>query len=382
MSVVGRVVGAAAAVGGVLGAAVLGGATAHRATVAKYRQLGRELTVDDGGDAAADTPDRVYSVDTDDGVALHVEEIGPVDADVTVVLAHGWTLNLASWHFQRRDLARLGGLRLVLYDQRCHGRSSTGAVPGTNLARLGADLRAVLDTAAPTGRLLLAGHSMGAMAILALAAADPAFVADRVAGVALLSASASAAADPAHREAASVGIARWRQVNGTNPALPYLAAVAARYPRVAERLRGAAHDAVWLATRTLGFASDVPAPLVDRLDEMISATPIEVITDFAPALFAHDVRAGLPVLAGTETLLLVGDADRMTPPSASRAMATALPDATLVVVPQAGHMVVLERWRAVATALREWVGRAVGDVIDIPAGSAETDRAERRAVRR
>jgi pimeloyl-ACP methyl ester carboxylesterase len=61
------------------------------------------------------------TVTTDDGVPLHVEFDGKLEAPLTVVFSHGFTARLVEWEFQRaalRDRARL-----VLWDQRGHGRS-------------------------------------------------------------------------------------------------------------------------------------------------------------------------------------------------------------------------------------------------------------------
>ena len=55
---------------------------------------------------------------------------------------------------------------------------------------LGRDLDAVLRALAPDGPLVLVGHSMGGMTIMALAEQRPELFAERVAGVALLSTSA------------------------------------------------------------------------------------------------------------------------------------------------------------------------------------------------
>ncbi len=79
----------------------------------------------------AQTADRTALVQTSDGVLLAVEEVGPLDAPLTVVFVHGYTLSMASWTFQRRDLGRelaTGNghrprARLLFYDQRGHGGS-------------------------------------------------------------------------------------------------------------------------------------------------------------------------------------------------------------------------------------------------------------------
>ncbi|HEY7812355.1 MAG TPA: hypothetical protein VIC62_03910, partial [Nakamurella sp.] len=110
MSTVGKILGTAGIVTGVLGAAALGGVTAQRVAVRKYQSVQAALLTEPGAEPDFDAldADRTYSVDTRDGVALHVEEVGPLDAPLTVVFAHGWTLRLGSWHYQRWGLAGPG----------------------------------------------------------------------------------------------------------------------------------------------------------------------------------------------------------------------------------------------------------------------------------
>ena len=135
---------------------------------------------------------RTAAVALPDGAELHATIEGTDDAPVTLVLAHGWTLSQAAWD----DVAALlqpraahGELRLVRYDQPGHGRSSWGDAHIT-IDQLGDDLAAVIDQLAPTGPVVLGGHSMGGMTIMCLAAARPELFGDRVRGVALVSTSA------------------------------------------------------------------------------------------------------------------------------------------------------------------------------------------------
>ena len=135
--------------------------------------------------------------------------------------------------------------------------------------------------------------------------------------------------------------------------------VAVRYPAIFERGRAGSRDAVWLLTRSLGFArKDVPGPLVDYLDEMITATPVEVIADFAPTLFSFDQSAALPALAGIPTAIVAGDQDRLTPLARSQAIADVLPDAEFVIAHGAGHMTMMEDPDLTNEALRRMLERA------------------------
>lgn len=109
---------------------------------------------------------RELQVRSPDGTLLHVEVRGPEDGP-TVVLSHCWATSLASWGPVVRELDP--HMRVVLYDQRGHGRSQvpvTEAGYGTD--KLADDLCAVLEATVPDGRkAVVAGHSMGGMTIMA-----------------------------------------------------------------------------------------------------------------------------------------------------------------------------------------------------------------------
>ncbi len=97
---------------------------------------------------------------------LNVVESG-VSGDVTAVLLHGWTMDLTTWD---RVASALPG-RVVRYDVRGHGKSAEAGAP--TLSELAEDLAQVLDEYVPTGRIVLAGHSLGGMTIMALAELRP-----------------------------------------------------------------------------------------------------------------------------------------------------------------------------------------------------------------
>ncbi|UUZ61471.1 alpha/beta fold hydrolase [Nocardioides sp. B-3] len=129
----------------------------------------------------------VREVVSADGTRLHVEVDGPEDADVTVVFCHGWYMDLSTWHFQREALNE-SGVRRVFYDQRGHGLSSwEGLDRGERGVRqLAGDLASVIEAVAPTGRLVLVGHSMGGMTLMAFAQSHLSIIKERVDGVMLV----------------------------------------------------------------------------------------------------------------------------------------------------------------------------------------------------
>ncbi len=329
--------------GGVLGAAVTGtavGLASHSSRIASQRRTGVD------GDPYADEPlgrlkpDRQSTVAADDGVPLAVQEVRPAgggEAEVTVVLVHGYTLDSRCWHFQRRDLPHMTDprARLVLYDQRSHGRSGHSRRKSSTIEQLGRDLDAVLRATARKGPIVLVGHSMGGMAIMALAEQRPKLFADRIAAVALIGTSAG--------EVGASGLPRtWLSRN--NPLTRGLGVVAGWQPALVERARRTGSQLTWSLIRTLAFGDeDVSPSLVDLMDDMIEGTTVESVTDFLDTLGSHDRKAALAGLRHCEVLVLSGDADRLTAFSHSETIAEELPDAELVRVDKAGHMVMLER---------------------------------------
>ena len=341
-----RRAGIAAGLAAVAAAGVAGGVAAQRRVVGRARNAPDPYVDEPFG--ALHTAGR--TVTADDGVPLHVEIDGDLDADLTVVFVHGFTLSMDCWHFQRRDLGDIG--RCVFYDQRSHGSSGRGPREHSTIDQLGRDLFTVLQAVAPVGPLLLVGHSMGGMTILALADQHPELFAERVVGVALVGTAAGAFAETILGIPGVIGRA-------LRPVAPGVIRAANRRAAVIEQGRRAGSDVVFMLTRRLSYGDvDVAPSLVAFMERMIAATPIEVMTEFFDTFLSHDKLDALQVLREVPTLILCGDRDRLTPVHNSELMADALPDAESVVVLGAGHMVMLERPAVVNGALRRLVARA------------------------
>jgi pimeloyl-ACP methyl ester carboxylesterase len=291
------------------------------------------------------------TVEATDGVPLHAEVDGPDDGVLTVVFSHGWALTQDSWHFQRRDLARLGDVRLVFWDQRSHGRSGRGDLAHATIDQCGDDLYSVIETTAPHGRVVLVGHSMGGMTIMALADRHPELFGDRVVGVALINTSSGELGE------LTLGLP---EVFGKvfRAAVPGVVRGIGRSGRLIDHGRRIGTDLAFILTRRMAFADkDVSPSIVEFLERMIGGTPTEVITEFYPTLAAHDRIAALDVLRDLPALVVVGDGDRFTPPAHGRAIAAALPGSELVEVAQGGHVVMLEHPEAVTDAIAGLVDR-------------------------
>jgi pimeloyl-ACP methyl ester carboxylesterase len=321
----------AAATGVVVGVA----ARQHRKIASDRRRLATQLS--EGGLPEVPEGDPC-SVVADDGVRLSCEEI---ESDgkpaLTVVLVHGFALDRRTWHLQRGFLARLTDprVRVVLYDQRSHGRSERAPRNSCTIEQLGHDLDAVIRALAPEGPLVLVGHSMGGMTIMALAELYPELVTERVAGVAFVSTSTG--------EVGSAGLSgTW--LSRRNPLTRGVGLLAALQPSLVEGVRKAAGDLIWAITRRFAYGDRSVAPwLVDLVDAMISANAVDALTDFVDTIGSHNRVAALPALATCEVLVAAGDADRVIPFSHSEVIAAELPEARLVRFPGVGHLPMLEQ---------------------------------------
>ncbi len=299
-----------------------------------------------------------------DGVKLHVEAYGPRDAEVTVVLLHGWCLDRRTWHRQVAALRRRA--RIIAYDTRGHGRSSPTGLDSATLGQLGDDLAEVLREHAPKGPVVLAGHSMGGMTIMEYADRHPTEFARRIAGLLFISTSAEGHTHtryglPPHlaallRAGETIGagvLARsgsWR---------PHRALLPALRPAVRWLLFGDEYedDALQMTMRCFGRA------------------PLRSIGGFRASIGAQHRLDTLATLGDVPAAVMVGDRDRLTPPACAESIADALPGAALTVLPGAGHMLPLERHAEVTATLTEIVERAAESTV------TERRRRTRRATR-
>ncbi|WP_200263456.1 alpha/beta hydrolase [Streptomyces sp. HSG2] len=285
------------------------------------------------------------AVTSADGSPLHVEIHGPSGAPA-VVLSHGWTCSTAFWAAQVRALS--DDHRVIVYDQRGHGR--TPAKGGCDTRVLADDLEAVLRaTLAPGERAVVVGHSMGGMAVLA-AAARPA-MREHAAGALLCSTGSARLVEAATLVPLPAGRAR---------SLLTRAALTTRAPLgpVTPVSRAV------LKYATMGPGS-TPA-MVEACARIVHACPRRARLDWSRMLHRLDLDREAGELR-MPTEVLVGTADRLTPPTLARALVARLPDCLgLVEVPGIGHMTPVEAPWLVTDRIRALVAAR------IPASRAAT----------
>ncbi len=255
-------------------------------------------------------------------VSLHVERVGE---GRPVVLGHGFGGSARNFRPQARALGERG--RFVLFDARGHARSDAPSDPDAyDPTCFVADLARLVDeTNEP--RAVVGGLSMGAGIALRYALAHP----ERLRGLVL-------AAFP--RGADEDGSREWSLAFADAIEQDGLEAAGARFAW-GERSR---FDPKGAALIQQGFLEHRPRSLAHTLRRLLAVQP--AVADMQAALRRLDI----PVL------VVVGgdDAHSLVP---SRALAQALPQAELVVIDHAGHVVNLAAPRAFNAALAAFLDR-------------------------
>lgn len=233
-----------------------------------------------------------------------------------VVLIHGSGMDNTVWAQQNRFLAH-HGLPLLSVDLPGHGRSEG---PALETVEEMADWVVALLDAAGLEAGLLAGHSLGSLVALAVAARAP----ERVAALALLG---TAERMPVHPDLLALARA------GDPEAIRLV--VGWGFGRRAH-VGGNALPGVWMLGSGLR--------LMEREAPGVLGTDLAACDRFASgAEMAAAVRC--PVT------LILGAADKMTPAKAGRALAARIADARVVELPETGHMMMVEAPAATARAL-------------------------------
>jgi pimeloyl-ACP methyl ester carboxylesterase len=283
-------------------------------------------------------PTEELTVTSADGAKLHVEVHGPADAPdaPAVVLAHGWTCSTAFWAAQIRELAT--EYRVIAYDQRGHGRSP--ASPDCSTDALADDLEAVLAaTLAPGEKAVIAGHSMGGMTVMA--AAGRTGFRDHAAAVLLCS-------------------------TGSSKLVPQATVL----PMRPGRLRTALTRGILSSRAPLGPVNGMSRKVLKYAVMGPGSSPlmVETCSRIVHACHRNSRHAWSKVLDTLElahgvrklnvpTAVVVGTADKLTPPAHARTIDAELPQSLgLTELPGLGHMTPVEAPERITGVIRELVG--------------------------
>jgi len=314
-------------------AGVIGGALLRRRPSGEVEPIG------------AVPPDDLGFVASFDGTKLAVRAAGDPTAPV-VLLAHGFSLDMSVWCDVWPELARTD--RVVTFDFRSHGASERAALGDLSLRAMGRDVAAVLDVVAPDRPAVVVGHSMGAVAILALAEQRPELFGPRISGVGLIGAGSSDLLKGAMGSVTEL----------LRPRVGSLRSAARRVDGLRRALLASPLGVGGVVARVTQFGPNAPTRVVDHVVALAQRTASEVWTDALPELMEMDLRHAVPRVRAP-AIVLVGEYDRVTPPAGAVALAAALPEGRFVLIPNAGHIPMLEAPDAVASELARFARELV-----------------------
>jgi pimeloyl-ACP methyl ester carboxylesterase len=253
-------------------------------------------------------------------VELHVRDAG---AGTPLVLLHAFPLSSAMWLSQREGLADV--CRVITPDLRGFGCTPLGN-DAPSLDRSAEDVVAMLDTLS-LDRVVLGGLSMGGYVAMACLRLAPQRFSALVLADTKASADAAAAVENRERMAALLDADSEATVL-VDEVLPKLigATTAERRPLVQGRVKALVQGA--------------PAAAASWAQRAMAARP-----DSFETLRATSAPA----------LVVMGDEDALSKPEDGEAMAEALPNARLVVIPGAGHLTPVEAPEEFNSAVREFL---------------------------
>lgn len=253
------------------------------------------------------------------GIPLRYALDGPEGAPV-VAFSNSLGATLEMWDAL---LAHLGGnYRILRYDTRGHGGSATRD-ERTEIADLAGDLAGVMD-ALGIGKAHLVGLSLGGMTVQALASRMP----ERALSATLM---ATAAFMPSG--------ATWEERARTVRAQGTAAVVEATLGR-------------WF---TPGFAEREPGTVQAVRDRFVSCDAVGYAV-CCGAIGGMDLRPQLAALTAP-TLVMAGRDDPSTPPAMAEEICAHIPQAELVVLPRAAHLLAVEQPEAAGSYLRAFLDR-------------------------
>ncbi|SHL26328.1 Pimeloyl-ACP methyl ester carboxylesterase [Bradyrhizobium lablabi] len=235
----------------------------------------------------------------------------------SVVLLHGAGFDHTTWALHSRWFAH-HGFNVLAPDLPGHGRSSGAPLP--TIADMADWTAALLDTAG-AGKAKLVGHSMGSLIALETAARHPA----KVSALSLIGTAATMTVGPDLLKAAEAN---------DQTAIDMVS--------------------IW----GLGFQAELGGSLAPGL--WMHAGAQRVLEKCRPGVLFNDLSAcnayqgALAAAAqiSVPVTLILGERDMMTPAKAGKTLAAALPNSRTVVLPGAGHMMMVERPDELLAALQ------------------------------
>lgn len=292
--------------------------------------------------------DEETTVDSD-GIAVRTYVVGPADVEATVVFIHGFTLAAEVYYMQVEYLQEhFPQVKSVLFDVRGHGRTGRVEPELCTIAGTADDALAAIRAHAPTGPLIIVGHSLGGLTALNLVKRADAELRERIRGVILASASIESLSAQGLPQILASPVAE--KVRDTTEASP----------DEVDAFRDYISSFIAPALSTAVFKRPINDRVVEFHAAMIHETPLDTFVGFFDDLQDHDELDAAPALAGMEGCVLAGENDEVTPLSQAERICELWPDAKRQIAEGAGHMLPLEAPGIINNAIHTQLDRVLG----------------------
>lgn len=281
------------------------------------------------------------------GIPIQTYVVGPEDATTTVVFIHGFTL-AAEVYYMQVDYLRQNfpEVKSLLIDARGHGRTGRVAPELCTIDGTADDVLAAIKSYAPTGHLILVGHSLGGLTALNLVKRADADLAERIRGVILAATSIESLSAQGLPQILASPIAE-KIMDATEAA-----------PNDAEKFRSYASQFVAPALSTAVFKRPINDHVVEFHAAMIHETPLETFVGFFGDLQEHDEVDAAEAMSTMEGYVLAGENDDVTPLSQAERICELWPRAKFQIAEGAGHMIPLEAPGILNSAIAQTLQRA------------------------
>lgn len=282
----------------------------------------------------------VQYIQRPDGTRIRAEIFGRPDAP-TLVFTHGWGTSSTEWYYAKRDLANR--FRLIFWDLPGLGQSTQPSNRDYRLDKMASDLESVVSLA-QNKPVVLVGHSIGGMINLTFCRAFPDHLGRYVKGIVQIDTSYTNPVTTAKN--ASLNRALQKPVGE-----PLLQAMIWFSPLIrATNWLSYQNGTSHAMNAKSGFAGSETWGQVDLISRYGYESTPSVVARGTLAMFHWDAKPVLPKV-NVPVLLIVGQQDTTTLPSASEFMSTAMPRATLQLVTPSAHYGLLEQNKQYNAAL-------------------------------
>lgn len=291
---------------------------------------------------------RVETIKRPDGTSLYVEIHGRDDLP-TLVLTHGWGLDLQEWRYAVRELGAY--YRVIIWDLPGLGRSTRPENRDWSLEKLANDLHAVVGLAG--GRpVSLIGHSIGGMITLTYCRLFPESLGTTVERIAVAH---STYCNPV-RTTSMAGLYTALQKPVLEPLCYLMIGLSPlfRLLNAMSYINGSAHR----STERSSFSGNETWDQLDFLSSYYLTVAPDVIARGMLGMFDYDATSTLPTIP-VPALIVAGERDNVCLPEASQFMADRIPRGQLVTLATARHTGLFEFHRRFADQLRSFLGITV-----------------------